>query len=30
MEKRREFNLETHVLPIDYEEAFDKLWEGQK
>jgi hypothetical protein len=25
IEKRREFNLETHLLFIDYEEAFDNI-----
>ena len=26
IEKRREFNLETHVLLIDYEKAFHNIW----
>ena len=25
LEKRREFNLETHLLFIDYEKAFDNI-----
>jgi len=25
IEKRREFNLETHLLFIDYEKAFDNI-----